>query len=250
MFTVVIALFLRETYTMYGMSKFGYVWALFRDVFSVGLMVVFRLLMGIQFEKGMHIVYFLLCGFFVYYVVTECISKCMSAIQANISILSFPHVNPFDVMISRCLFCLYTNLQAAVLVVILAVLYGIEFEIMHFGIFLYSVISTVLLGFSAGILMSALAMLYPVAEKMWMIIQMLGFWCSGVFFTIDRFPSKYAEILRYNPVLQIIEGLRESISHGVYLVSVLNVNYVNSLILIFLTLGLLLQKVAQGRLDE
>ena len=56
MFTVIKALFLRETYTMYGSSIFGYVWTLFREVFSVGIMVVVRLIMGIQFEKGLHII--------------------------------------------------------------------------------------------------------------------------------------------------------------------------------------------------
>lgn len=250
MFTVIRALFLRETYTMYGTSKLGYVWALFRDVFSVGMMVAFRLVMGIQFEKGLHIVYFMLCGFFVYYMVTECVSRCMSAIRANASILSFPHVNPLDVMISRCLFSFFTNVQAAMVVVILAVLYGLDFGITIFGLFLYCIISALLLGFSFGILMAALAVIYPITEKVWMIVQRIGFFCSGVFFTIDRFPSKYAEILKYNPILQIIEGLRKSISHSVDLVSTLNINYVNSLILIFLTLGLLLQKVSQGRLDE
>ena len=42
----------------------------------------------------------------------------MSAIKANASILSFSHVNPLDVMISRCLCSFYTNSQAAAVVVI------------------------------------------------------------------------------------------------------------------------------------
>ena len=39
--------------------------------------------------------------------------------------------------------------------------------------------------------MAALAVIYPIPEKIWMIVQRIGFWCSGVFFIIDRFPSKY-----------------------------------------------------------
>lgn len=250
MFTVVMALFLRETYTMYGTSKFGYFWALLRDVFGVGVMIIFRLVSGLQFEKGLHVVYFVLCGFFVYYIVTECVSKSMTAIQANSAILSFPHVIPLDVMISRCLFSFFTNIQSSVVVVILAILYGIEFDIVNFGLFLYCVICSLLLGFSAGIFIAALAVFYPIVERIWPIISRIGFWVSGIFFTLDKFPAKYAEPLSYNPILQIIEGLRSSLSHGVELVPVLNHNYINSLILIFFTLGLLLQKLSRERLNE
>ena len=55
-----------------------------------------------------------------------------------------------------------------------------------------------------------------------MIVQSIGFWCSGVFFIIDRFPSKYVDPMSYNPILRLVDGLRKSISRGVDLVSTLN----------------------------
>ena len=131
MFTVIIALFLRETYTLYGSSRFGYVWALLRDVFAVGAFIIVKILIGIQYRYGLHIVFFILTGFFIFRVVAECISKCMTSIQANTAILSFPHVFPLDVMISRCLFVFYTNIQSSVMVIILAILYGLDFDIIN-----------------------------------------------------------------------------------------------------------------------
>lgn len=250
MFTVIKALFLRETYTLYGSDKLGYIWALQRDIFSVGIMIVFRIALGIHFEKGLHIVYFMLCGFFTFYVITECVSKCMSAIQANAAILSFPHVIPLDIMISRCLFVFFTNVQSAIAVIILALLYGLEFEITDAALFISCIVTALLLGFSAGLFMSAMAVFYPILDKVWSIFKSIGFFLSGVFFTLDRFPSYIAEPMKLNPILQLIEGLRKSLSHNIDLNNILSFSYVYSYILIFLTLGLFFQNLARERLDD
>ncbi|WP_019002921.1 ABC transporter permease [Succinimonas amylolytica] len=248
-YTVMIALFLRETYSLYGKSRFGYIWALLRDVFTVGLIIIIRMLIGIKFEKGLHIVYFVLCGFFIYFIVTDCISKCMTAIRANTAILSFPHVTPFDLMISRCIFVFFTNIQASIVVILIALYYDIDFEISNIAIFLYCIISAVLLGISGGIFLSSLAVFYPVYERIWPIAKRILLFLSAVFFSIDRIPVKYHDLISYNPILQLIEGLRSSISHLVVINNVLNVNYINSLILLFLVLGLLLQKLSYGKLN-
>ena len=250
MFTVIKALFLRETYTLYGSDKLGYFWALQRDVFSVGCFIVIRLVLGIQFEKGLHIVFFILCGFFIYYVIDESITKCMSAIRANAAILSFPHVIPLDIMISRCLFVFFTNIQAAIVVVILAVLYGLKFEITDVPLFICCIITAVLFGFSAGLFMSAMTVFYPILDKVWSIVTRILFLSSGVFFTIDRFPSYITKYMKFNPILQLIEGLRKSLSHSVELSNVLSFSYVYSYILVFLSLGLFFQNLARERLDD
>ncbi len=250
MFTVIKALFLRETYTLYGSGKFAYFWALQRDVFAVGFFIMIRLILGIQFEKGLHIVFFILCGFFIFHVATEGISKCMSAIQANAAILSFPHVIPLDIMISRNLFVFFTNIQSAIVVIILAVLYGLKFEITDVPLFIYCIITAVLFGFSAGIFMSAMAVFYPILDKIWPIVNRILFLSSGVFFTIDRFPTYITKYMKLNPILQLIEGLRKSLSHSVELSNVLSFSYVYSYILVFLSLGLFFQNLARERLDD
>lgn len=249
-FTVIVALFLRETYTLYGSSKFAYFWTLFRDVFGVGGIILIRLLLGIRFEKGMHIVFFVLCGFFIYHIITDTITKCMTAIQGNTSILSFPHVTPIDIMISRTLLVFLTNFQASLVVVILAFIYGIKVNISNFLLFIYCISISVLFGFSAGLFLSSISVFYPVIEKIWPMIRRLLFWCSGVFYTVERFPPSYAKPMHHNPILQLIEGLRKSISHGIELFPILNFYYINMLILFLLTIGLLFQKLSRERLNS
>lgn len=249
-FTVIIALFLRETYTLYGSSKLAYLWTLLRDLFAVGAVIFIRLVLGVRFEKGLHIVLFVLCGFFIFHIVTETITKCMTAIQANTSILSFPHVIPLDVMISRTLLVFFTNVQASLVVLILSFFYGIRFNITDYSLFIYCIVIAVLFGFSAGILMSALAVFYPIIEKIWPIVKRILFWTSGVFFTVERFPPSIAKPMSHNPILQIIEALRKSISHGIELSPILNPYYINFIVLSCLSFGLLFQKISRERLNS
>ncbi len=249
-FNVIVALFLRETYTLYGSSKFAYFWTIFRDVFAVGGIILIRLLLGIRFEKGMHIVFFVLCGFLVYHIITDTITKCMTAIQGNSSILSFPHVIPLDIMISRTLLVFLTNIQAALVVVFLAFTYGIKVNISNYLLFIYCISTSVVFGFSVGVFLSSISVFYPVIEKIWPMVRRLLFWCSGVFYTVERFPPSYAKPMHHNPILQLIEGLRKSVSHGIELSPTLNFYYINVLILFFLTLGLLFQTLSRQRLNS
>ena len=250
MLTVIKALFLRETHTLYGSDKLGYIWALQRDVFSIGFIIVIRVFFGMRFEKGLHIVYFCLCGFFVYFVITECVDKCMSALRANSAILAFPHVIPLDIMISRCLFVFFTNIQAAMVVVIIAVSCGLPVEITDAGLFIFSTITALLFGFSLGVFMSAITIFYPIIEKIWSVMSRIAVVASGVVISIDRFPAEYIEPLKLNPLFHIIEGLRKSISHSIALVDEFSFSYIYFYILIFFTLGLFFQNLARERIDD
>lgn len=250
MFTVISALFLRETVTLYGQNKMGYVWVLLRDIFGIGIFIAIRLLIGIQFEKGMHIVFFLLAGFLIFYIFSESVSKCMNAISANSALLSFPHVIPLDLMITRCIMVFFTNMQSALFVVIATFLCGISLTIGNVGLFVYCILGTSLLGFAFGVLLSSLSVFYPFLGKLWTFASRILFFASGVFFSVDRFPSDYREILSYNPILQLIEGFRSSMSDLLIFEDVLNVNYINFLILTFLSLGLLIEKSSHKRLEQ
>ena len=250
MLTVISALFLRETLTLYGQDKFGYFWVLLRNVFGIGVFVALRLIMGIEFKEGMHIVFFILSGFVLYFIFAESVSKCMNAISGNAALLSFPHVIPLDLMISRCMLVFFTNIQAGLAIGLIAVFCGIEFSINNYLQFLYCLLAISVLGFTVGLFLSALAVFYSIINHLWIFISRILFFVSGVFFSIDMFPLFYQEILSYNPLLQIIEGFRSSISNKIYLTEHLSYFYINTIIFVTFTLGLLLEKASHRRLEQ
>src|SRR5574344_1438405 len=153
MFTVISALFLRETVTLYGQNKMGYVWVLLRDIFGIGIFL-------------------------------ESVIKCMNSISANSALLSFPHVIPLDLMITRCIMVFFTNMQSALFVVIATFLCGISLTIGNVGLFIYFILATSLLGFAFGVLLSSLSVFYSFLGKLWTFASRILFFDSGVFFSV------------------------------------------------------------------
>lgn len=250
MILVISALFLRETYSLYGREKFGYFWVLLRTVFGIGLIIAIRMMLGIEYREGLHIIFFLLAGFVLYFIFAESVTKCLNAITANSSLLSFPHVIPLDIMISRCLLVVFTNLQAGFLISVIAICLGIEFEITNLILFWYCLIAVSAFGFSFGLFLSSLSVFYPIFNKLWPLCRRILFFTSGVFFSTKNFSSHFVEVLNYNPLLQLIEGFRNSISHNLIIFPTLSMWYVLFFILGCLSLGLLLEQASHRRLEQ
>ncbi len=146
-------------------------------------------------------------------------------------------------MISRCLLVFITNIQAALLIGFTAYMFGLDFEIQDLTLFFYTLVATMILGFTFGLFLGSLSQFYPFVAKVWAVLKGLLMFVSSVFIPIDRrFPSDVVEILSYNPLLQLIEGCRESASIKYYMFSHLDISYINYFIMTTLILGLLLNQ--------
>ncbi len=67
---------------------------------------------------------------------------------------------------------------------------------------------------------------------------------SGIIFPLTRFPipSDILEILYLNPLFQLVEGFRESASCKYYLISHVDITYLNMWMVVTLIIGLLLDQ--------
>ena len=81
-----------------------------------------------------------------------------------------------------------------------------------------------------------------------MILRLLMF-ISGVFFSISAFSSDIAEVLAYNPILQLIELTRKSLSFS-YPDEGYSLIYLSELTLTLLSLGLLLERYVRTRRER
>ncbi|MBQ8708382.1 MAG: ABC transporter permease [Succinivibrionaceae bacterium] len=245
MITVIYALFLRETFTLYGESRFGYVWVLLRDMLSVSFIIVIRYYLRRMYGwEGMDIVFYYLLGFVLFYIFTESVSKCIAARKANKTILAFPHVTVIDVMISRCLLVFITNIQAGLALSLILYAVGFRLHIYDFSLFFYCLAATPLMAFTVGLFLSAVSDFYPVVEKIWNVFKMFLMLASGVIIPIERFPlpSGAMDMLALNPLFQTIEGMRQSVSLRLYIFSHVDMLYLNVIILTTLILGLLIEQ--------
>ena len=245
-YRVITALMLRETHTIYGHSKLGYLWVVIQSIFSIAIFWGIREIFGATQPHGMSIAQFLIIGFGLWTIVSGTVTKCLNAVQSNKALLTFPQVTELDVMISRTFVLWFT--QIIVSVVLLAIENAIysDFYIYSLGGIYLSILLAPLLGLGLGLTLSSFAVFIPSIERIVPLALRILFFISGVFFSADTFSPKFAEILLLNPIFQLIEITRASLFYG-YPSDNCSFIYISSLTILFLSIGLLLERYVRSR---
>lgn len=246
---VILALILREVHTIYGDARLGYLWVLIQSVFGIGIFWAVRVFMHASNPHGMPIAVFLIIGFGVWYVISDSISKCMSAVRSNQSLLTFPQVTELDVMVSRVLLICVTQLVVTVLLLGMALAAGIKVSVFSTGLLLSCMALIPVFGLGCGALLSALAVFWPALDRIVPLVMRLLFFVSGAFFSVSSFSTDIAAVLSYNPILQLIELSRCAFSFS-YPRSELSLSYTAFVSLAVLSAGLLLERYVRSRRDR
>lgn len=243
---VIGALMLREIHTINGNSKLGYLWVLIQSVFSIAVFWALRSYMHAQAPHGMSMALFLAIGFGIWTVFSDGISKTMSAVDGNKALLTFPQVTELDVMVSRVVIITATQILTTVLIVGASVLFGETIRPNDILLALGVLLCTPLCSLGVGMTLGSLAVYVPVIDKLVPMVLRIGFFISGVFFSIGSFNQNIAEVLMYNPALQAVELMRMSL-HDAYVIEGLSFSYLAGFTLVVLVLGALLERYVRSR---
>ena len=246
---VILALILREVHTIYGDAKLGYLWVLIQSAFGIGVFWAVRAFMHAQDPHGMPVAVFLIVGFGVWTVISSSISKCMNAVQSNLPLLTFPQVTELDVMVGRVVVIYVTQILVSVILLGIAAVFDIEVNCSSAGLLYICLALIPLFGLGCGMLLSALAVFFPVLERMVPLVMRMLFFLSGVFFSVNTFSKDVAYVLSYNPILQLVELMRCALSFS-YPRDGLSLTYVSVITLSVLALGLLLERYVRPRRER
>ncbi len=246
---VIAALMLREIHTINGESKLGYLWVLIQSCFSIGVFWVMRAYLGAHAPHGMSMPVFLATGFGLFSMFSGIVSKSLSAVDGNRALLTFPQVTEFDVMLSRMLVMAATQLVVIVLIIGASIALGYPFKPSNPLLTLYILICIPLLSLGTGLVLSSLAVFIPALEKIVPMIIRIGFFVSGVFFSVTAFRPEVAEVLLWNPVLQAIEMMRMSL-HNTYVVEGVSPGYLAVYTVVTLSLGGFLERYVRARRER
>ena len=115
--------------------------------------------------------------------------------------------------------------------------------------FYLCVFISLLLGLGIGLLLQSFAVFLPVIERVTPLILRVLFFASGLFYSISTFTQDIAEILLLNPIAQLIELFRTSLSYG-YPSDGCSWVYVMEFTLITLSLGLVTERYVRSRRKE
>ena len=244
-----MALILREVHTLYGSSRLGYLWAVIQTMFGIGIFWGIREIAGARAPHGMSVLMFLLAGFGLWATFSETLTKCMSAVSGNKALLTFPQVTPLDLMLSRTVVVWGTQLSSGCVITGIAAFCGSSLYVSDWTGLFAAFFRTPLLGLGCGMLCASLAVFWPTLEKIVPMILRILFFASGIFFSVSMFPKNIADILLLNPVMQLIELLRQSLSRG-YVAPTYDYLYIVAFCVVSLCLGGLLERYARKRAEQ
>jgi len=206
---VVYALSLRETRTRFGQHKLGYVWALLEPVFWVATFGTMFLAIGRENAAGMELVPFLTTGVIPYNLAVGTADRVSVAVDANKSLLFYPHVQPLDLVFAR------VALELATYVIVMIVILGAyslwtgSFEIESVLMTSFGLVLATMFGGALGTVLAGMSVLYPVVQRIKGPVMRPLFWLSGIFFAANMLPSNVQEWFLYNPILHCTEMVRD-----------------------------------------
>ena len=195
---------------------------------------------------GMPIAQFLIIGFGTWSIVSGTITKCLNAVAANRALLTFPQVTELDVMIARTLVLWFTQVTVSCLLIMCFDAINDDLDIYSLSDLYLVIFTAPLLGLGLGLTLSSFAVFIPSIERLVPLVLHIMFFLSGVFFSASMFTQDLAEILLLNPIFQLIEFSRLALFYG-YPTDNCSWNYIFMLTLIFLGLGLLLERYVRPR---
>lgn len=246
---VILALMLRETHTIYGDAKLGYLWVIIQSMFGIAVFWGMREFMNASDPHGMPVAVYLILGFGVWEVVSSSINKCMSAVRSNQALLTFPQVTELDVMIGRVLVIYVTQIVVTISLLAVAFSLSLTVDVYSPGLLYICLFLIPAFGLGMGLLLSSFAVFIPSLERIVPLVMRLLFFASGIFFSANIFSKDIADIMYLNPILQLVELTRCAMSYS-YPRDGLSLMYVTVITLIVLSLGLLLERYVRKRRER
>ncbi len=206
---VIHALILRETMSRYGVQKIGFLWALLEPVLMVTLIVGFMSMARTDSPSGMPLVPFMITGFIPFFMFRNTMNQLKSAISSSRSLLGYPQVTTFDVIIARVLLEAGVMLLVFAVVLTMAHLLGYQFRIENPLGVLVVCLALMALGSGLGFVLAAVIPIIPsVGQVTGLVLGRPLFMASGLFFTASSVPDPYRTWLLYNPIFHLLELLR------------------------------------------
>ena len=237
---VINALILREIGARFGNSRLGYLWAFITPLASIGVLYfVFRTIRGRETELPLGL--FLITGWFTYGFYQSMVSRLGSAESANLSLLMQPTVTRLDGLVSRGMLEILTSLSFFVIGSFIAVVLEDSPLPNDLGLVFFSLFAAGGFGLGVGLVLAGLATYFPFAINFVQPINRIGFFISGVLFTVSLLPSWTYQYIKWNPLVHPIEGVRQGWFES-YQSPVLDLNYTYICAVILVALGLHLER--------
>lgn len=208
---VIYALFMREVLTRFGRHNIGFLWMFVEPmIFTLAITALWTAMKSVHSVSSViPITAFAITGYSPVLLWRNMPTRCIAALQPNLSLLYHRHVRPIDIFFARVL------LEAA----------GATISFMALSILFISIgwieppedilqviggwMMIAWFGASLGILTGALSHSSETVEKLWHPTAYILFPLSGAAFMVGALPASVQHIILYLPMIHGVEFIRE-----------------------------------------
>ena len=237
---VLHALMLRDMRTRFGGSHWGYLIVVLWPVAHVFMLVLIYVLRHVPAPIGDSRALFFASGAVPALVFQYVSREVMKAVMANRPLTYYPQVKLFDLIFSRILVEIVTGFLGLLTVSAILVASGINPVPNDPFTSMCGYLAAILLGIGFGTINVSIIAFFPAWIMGSVLFTIVIYITSGVMFLPNFLPDQIYDVLKYNPVVGIIEWVRL----GYYPDLPVKIDYVYIILfsLSLLTIGLLLEK--------
>ncbi|HWL05935.1 MAG TPA: ABC transporter permease [Xanthobacteraceae bacterium] len=243
---VIGALVLRDLRTRFGRTIFGAIiivaWPLSHLITLTIVYSFVRKLIPI----GTDVTVFIATGVIPYILCLYPSRMIMLSLQSNKQLLAFPIIKSVDIIAARAV----VEIVAAFWVV---AIYLLMLTLLDFPVWpqrpedaVAAVLATIYLAFALGMLSALMYALMRVWIGVHILIVILMYISSGLFFVPSSLPQRLQDVLWFNPMLHAVEWLRSAYYDG-YGYGLLDKGYLLGFATAVLFIAMLLERLVRGR---
>ena len=205
---VLRALMLRDMRTRFGGTMWGYLLQVLWPVAHVVIITAAMASRGMHSPIGSSVLVFVATGAFPALAFQYIGREIMKGVLTNKPLTYYPQVRMFDVMVSRSIVEAIGSFIG--LFIIFLMLFALHINPLPENGFeaICGYAAALLLGIGIGTINAAIVVFFPGWMLGFIIVQLALYLTSGVYFLPNFMPEHVYEIMKWNPITQIIEWVR------------------------------------------
>lgn len=237
---IILALILRELKTRFGKNPtLGYVWVIGEPMLHILIILVFISYVRGQVLPQLPYSLFLIMGMVPFFMFRNIATNIMNGIEANRSLFVYKPVKPIHVFLARAILeGMIYFLIFITLMIIFSFLLNYSVIPDNFLMVLCMFILMIIYAFTLGIIFAIVSFFMPMSKIIFSILLQVMYFISAVIYPLWIVPIKYAKYIALNPLVHIMECLKENYFYEYPIVNFIDINYGLKSLLVILIISL------------
>lgn len=207
---VVAALILRETGSRDSRASLGFLWNVIEPLVSIVILSILFSMIRASPPLGTNFALYYVTGVVPFHLYSALSRQIARSMRFSRNLLGLPSVTVIDVIMARFLLSAITDLCVFIAIVfLLDAYYDLQLR-PDMAAVLLGLGMAMALGLGIGTLNSVLFPASAVYESVWGLVSAPMLLVSGVFIHIEDLPGPIFDVLKWNPVAQIVAQMRHA----------------------------------------